>query len=310
MPQLKLLEDLIALARTGSFVRAADARHVTHPAFGRRIRALEAWAGAPLVERNTTPVTLTPKGELLLQTAGQVVEQLDRVRQQLHYADAPSGQVVRIATGRSLARTLVADWIARLRKGRKPALGNQARIDIATGMMADMAAMLEQNQTDLLCCYEHPALSTHLRPGRFRYMTLAVDRLVPVCQADSRGKPRYALDGKHGTLPLIAYSGGLAMARIVGDRLQDMPYPLVPLVRCDSLDAALGTVLQGLGIAWLPWSMVSGECRRGNLAALGGRSEQISFEVRLYRANVPLSNVAETIWTATQTMRQAGFGRI
>jgi DNA-binding transcriptional LysR family regulator len=39
---LKLFEDLVALARERSFVRAAEARHVTHPAFGRRIRALEA----------------------------------------------------------------------------------------------------------------------------------------------------------------------------------------------------------------------------------------------------------------------------
>ena len=44
---LKLLEDLAALAHERSFVRAAEARHVTHPAFGRRIRSLEAWVGVP-----------------------------------------------------------------------------------------------------------------------------------------------------------------------------------------------------------------------------------------------------------------------
>ncbi|KAB0273347.1 LysR family transcriptional regulator, partial [Klebsiella pneumoniae] len=31
MSDLKLFEDLIALAQTGSFVRAAELRHVTHP---------------------------------------------------------------------------------------------------------------------------------------------------------------------------------------------------------------------------------------------------------------------------------------
>ena len=79
MADLKLLEDLIALARTGSFVRAAELRHVTHPAFGRRIRALEAWAGAPLVERQRLPVVLTAEGEALLKTAVQVVEQMGQV---------------------------------------------------------------------------------------------------------------------------------------------------------------------------------------------------------------------------------------
>ena len=40
--QLKWLEDFIVLAQERSFTRAAELRHVTHPAFGRRIRALEA----------------------------------------------------------------------------------------------------------------------------------------------------------------------------------------------------------------------------------------------------------------------------
>ena len=39
---IKWLEDFITLAQTRSFSRAAELRHVTHPAFGRRIRALEA----------------------------------------------------------------------------------------------------------------------------------------------------------------------------------------------------------------------------------------------------------------------------
>lgn len=45
--QLKWLEDFIVLAQERSFTRAAELRHVTHPAFGRRIRALEEWAGTP-----------------------------------------------------------------------------------------------------------------------------------------------------------------------------------------------------------------------------------------------------------------------
>ena len=42
--QLKWLEDFVALAQERSFTRAAELRHVTHLAFGRRIRALESWA--------------------------------------------------------------------------------------------------------------------------------------------------------------------------------------------------------------------------------------------------------------------------
>ena len=61
--QLKWLEDFIALAQERSFTRAAEIRHVTHPAFGRRIQALEAWAGTALVERSGGPVKLPPAGQ-------------------------------------------------------------------------------------------------------------------------------------------------------------------------------------------------------------------------------------------------------
>ncbi|RZA16369.1 MAG: LysR family transcriptional regulator, partial [Proteobacteria bacterium] len=39
--ELVWLEDLSALAEYGSFVRAAEARHITQPAFSRRVRSLE-----------------------------------------------------------------------------------------------------------------------------------------------------------------------------------------------------------------------------------------------------------------------------
>jgi DNA-binding transcriptional LysR family regulator len=105
------------------------------------------------------------------------------------------------------------------------------------------------------------------------------------------------------SVPLITYAGGLAMERIVGDRLEATPYALAPFLRSDSLDAAHGAVAKGLGVAWLPWSMVAADCRRGALAALGGRSEEISFEVRLYRSRARLADLAEAAWEATASRK-------
>ena len=61
---LDWLRDFLALADERNFSRAADARHVTQPAFSRRIRALEDWIGAPLFERNAQGATLTPAGPI------------------------------------------------------------------------------------------------------------------------------------------------------------------------------------------------------------------------------------------------------
>lgn len=299
MPQLKLLADLIALAKTGSFVRAAELRHVTHPAFGRRIQALEEWAGVPLVNRSHSPIKLTPQGELLVKTAAQVIDQLERTRLTIQQDVLGHQSKVRIATGRSLARTLVTDWIAKLNNTTPSILNHQAQIEIVTGMMADMASLLEQSKTDFLCCYEHPALSSGLRLSGYQHITLATDKLVPVSKMTTLGQPLFSLDENNQTIPLIYYSSGLSMAHIVNDRIQTLPYLFNPFLQCDSLDAALGAVRNGLGVAWLPWSMVIGESKQEQLTVLGSRNEQIGFEVRLYRAKGNLSTLAESVWTKT-----------
>ncbi len=303
MADFKLLEDLIALARTGSFVAAAEARHVTHPAFGRRIRALEAWAGTALVERGRTPVHLTPQGEALLKTAGLVVEQLGAVRKRIAAPGSNGESVLQVATGRSLAGTLVADWLVRLRRGPQAPLAPGSRVNMVTGRMQDLVERLARGGADFLCGYAHPALSVQLAPGRYRYMTLGTDKLVPVCQPDRHGEPRYPLAEQGAPVPLIAFEPGMSMERILGTRLDSHEYALTPFLRCDSLDAARGAAHKGLGVAWIPWSMAAGDCRHGSLVLAGRRSDEIVFEVRLYRARTRQSDLVEAVWDATQLQR-------
>jgi DNA-binding transcriptional LysR family regulator len=63
--ETKWLEDFVSLSETRSFSRSAQLRHVTQPAFSRRIQALEAWAGVDLVDRSTYPTRLTAAGATL-----------------------------------------------------------------------------------------------------------------------------------------------------------------------------------------------------------------------------------------------------
>ena len=89
--ETRWLEDFLVLAETGSFTRSAELRHLTQPAFSRRIKALENWLGADLIDRTTWPTRLTPAGELLLDKARQLVGELSSTRtllRGLHAADA------------------------------------------------------------------------------------------------------------------------------------------------------------------------------------------------------------------------------
>ena len=84
----KWLEDFVSLAETRSFSRSAQLRHVTQPAFSRRIQSLEAWAGVPLVDRSCYPTKLTAAGNAFYPQALAILQSLHNSRAQLRNPEA------------------------------------------------------------------------------------------------------------------------------------------------------------------------------------------------------------------------------
>lgn len=292
--QLKWLEDFVALAQERSFTRAAELRHVTHPAFGRRIRALEAWAGSPLVEREGSPVRLTPAGEVFLDSAEQIVRTLAQSQEELRAAAGRQAHTITLATGRTLARTVVADWLA-----LQPTLLQSSELVVRTTAMQQAAQMLVQGQADFALLYHHPTLAPGLDTRQFHYLHVTSDKLVPVSRADATGAARYPFQS-HSPVPYLAYARPLALGRLVEDHLANHRQAprLHRLVECDSADAVHEYALKGLGVAWLPWSMVHADCKSGMLAVAGGSAMEIRFDVRIYRPKRRLNSSAEGFWQA------------
>ncbi len=186
--QLKWLEDFVALADTRSFSRAAELRHVTHPAFGRRIKALEDWAGTPLLERGSSPVQLTAAGHSLLEHAQQTTRALTLARDTLQGTAGRQQRTVTLATGRTLARTLVADWLRQL----QPLLESvQGEVVVRTRSLGETQLMLEQAEADFMLTYHHPLLAVRLNARQYSHRTLAQDKLVPLTRCDALGEPTH-----------------------------------------------------------------------------------------------------------------------
>ena len=287
--QTAWLEDLLALAATRSFSAASEQRHLTQPAFGRRITSLEQWAGTALVERRRAPVTLTAAGERLLQFAQEAVPGLAQARQDLH--GLRHGEVVTLVTGRTLARTIAADWLARSRRKL-----NETSVRIRTGTMTETMQWLERGEAEFMLAYHHPAIALRLNASTYLQRTVAHDRLVPMVRT---GSP-FALSKGDKPLPYLAYAERLSLGRLVRDHLVNLSSAprLRQVVECDSADALLEYAIKGLGVAWLPWSLAVGAHRARQLATLGGKALQIDLEVRMVRPKKRLSPVAESLWDA------------
>jgi len=291
---IKWLEDLIALARTGSLAAAARQRHVTQPAFGRRIRALEAWAGQALVDRQRKPVALTEAGHQLQRQAAEVLQGLLAARAQLQSLDRAE-EGLRLATGRTLARTWVADWLLRMTAQAKPAW-----VQVKTGSLSETLIWLEAEQVDLVVAYYHPSMAQRPQGRSLLQKVLARDRLVPVIKR--RLETRRGARPRHDqALPLLAYAPSLALAGLVQDHLERSatPVPVQRVLESDSADALLEYTIKGMGLCWLPWSLAAGPCRQGLLQVLWDRSMEIGFEVRLVRRRSRLAPIAEKIWQLT-----------
>lgn len=290
--QLKWLEDFIVLARERSYTRAAELRHVTHPAFGRRIRALEAWAGTPLIAQGNGPVRLTPSGESFLETAEQLTRTLAQSREEMQTIAGRHARTVTLATGRTLARTVVADWLVRVRGEL-----SEGELHIITGSLAETVEALQQGVADFSVLFHHPALVVPLDARQYTYLTLASDRLVALSQALSSGEPRHPLSHDTPT-PYVAYARTLALGRLVEDHLAHHPAAprLRRLMECDSPDAHHEYVLKGLGMSWLPWSLAHGDVKAGRLTRAGDKRMDIRFDVRVYRPKRKLPAFAEAMW--------------
>lgn len=78
--EIRQLEAFLMVAEELHFGRAADRLHMAQPALSRIIRSLERELGAPLFERTTRKVRLTPSGEALLGPAQEIQVQVDGIR--------------------------------------------------------------------------------------------------------------------------------------------------------------------------------------------------------------------------------------
>lgn len=299
MAETKLLKDLIALAKTNSFTKAAELRNITHPAFSRRIKELEHWAGTQLVNRSTIPVKLTQEGQELLLTAEYVISRLNIVNKKIKSPHTDNSYSLRIATGRYLAGTLVADWICKMAEIVGAELNTRITVEIRTGSTPDMLVLLQRNEVDFLCCYEHPSLSMPITDNNFQYLQLGMDKFVPVALSPKLGGVSYNLDDEFTSIPHIAYHSTLSLYHILNDHLRSSAYALEPVARCDSVEVARTLTRKGLGITWLPWSVIANDCAAGELIEIGGKQNQVPFEVRLYRPKELLSIAAEMAWKRT-----------
>jgi DNA-binding transcriptional LysR family regulator len=283
--ETKWLEDFVSLAETRSFSRSAQLRHVTQPAFSRRIQALEAWTGIDLVDRSSYPTRLTPAGETFHAQALEVLVALQASRNMMRGHQVAGQDMIEFAVPHTLAFSFFPHWLMDLR----PHFG-AVKTRLTALNVHDAVLRLTEGGCDLLIAYHHASQPLQLSPDRYDMLSLGRETLAPYAKPDAEGRPQFELpgqpDAKGQRVPFLSYASGAYMARLVELILkQAVRVPaLEPIYETDMAEGLKAMALEGHGLAFLPVSSVRKElaARRLVPAAPSG-SFELTMEVRIYR---------------------------
>jgi len=293
---LKWVEDFLSLSRTGNFRESAEERHVSQPAFSRRIQSLETWAGAELFDRSETPVKLTPAGLAFRPTAEEMLALARQGRNELRPSADETQESLTINVLHSLALSFVPDWLFSLEEAIGPLTG---KVKITQLGLRSFWRMLENGASDLTISYDDGGDAASLDPRRFRSLVIGTETLIPV-EAPALKYSRWEefLDESGPPVPFLGYPAASRLGRLIDSWLNQhganpnfrtmyeapMPEELRPLV------------LRGRGVAWLPLSIVQDDLDTGRLEASPDLRHVIPAEIRIFRCARRLESHIERIW--------------
>ena len=277
----KWLEDFLSVARTGSFSRSAAERHITQPAFSRRIKSLEQWVGTPLIDRSTYPTRLTPAGERFRDAVQLSLATLHEVRHDLRAGTQPREATLRMAAQHSLASGFLVAWLQTV----LPRLGSLT-IEVRADNLHDCMRDLDQGNVDALVCYAHDALPIEIDVRRFPWHTIADSVRVPVARPDRQGRATFSLRRRPAQpLPLLSYGAESYLGRAVWHTIDQLHLRRGLSVAYESTlsDSLRAAALAGFGLAWLPLHLVAEDLDRGALVHAGVLRHEVKLHIRLYR---------------------------
>ena len=270
--QLRVLE---AVARTGSFSRAAAELSVTQPAVTVQIRKLEEHCGVPLFERVRGKGHLTHAGQTLYAYAQRIFALADEAAQAIELSRGFKAGRLRLIAGRTPAASYLPSLVAEFRR-RYPEIRLQLFVD--TSQRAAEAILSLKD--DLAVLGDEPS-DPHLVREPFRE-----DRLVLIVPPRHAWTRRRTVSFQELTdQPFIQREPGSSTRALIEDRMATEGVTLRVTMELGSNEAIKRSVEMGDGVALISAALVELETKYRRLAIVRTREPEIvrSFFLTYHR---------------------------
>lgn len=158
---VRVLRYFVTVAREGSITNAAKYLHVTQPTLSRQLKELEEELGKKLFIRSTSAIKLTEEGMLLRKRAEDILDMVEKTRDEFRSMDDITGGDIHIGGGETHAIKYVAQAAIDLQK-RYPNI----RYHFHSGNADDVMESLDRGLLDY-CLFVTP-----VDLSKYSYVTL------------------------------------------------------------------------------------------------------------------------------------------
>jgi LysR family transcriptional regulator, hypochlorite-specific transcription factor HypT len=282
--ELTEIEDFLALARTGSFRRAADFRHITQPAFSRRIMAIEDRVGAPLFDRTVSPVDLTPAGARFLVHAEQISKGIAKAVEDTRSASSALHNPVRVVISHTLAISFFPMWWRDCTR-KMPNL----TVRLTGQRIEQCVADLREGLADFAMVHTSSSMAPFGDVTGLQSLQLGSDQMIPVMAKRLLGQQA----------GLLAYAPGSFLGRCVEGLIHDLPSHrrhMETVFESPSSEVLRAMALAGFGIAFLPESLIEDDVRAEFLVPALPKRYRLPLEILIIRRAATLPADSEKLW--------------
>ena len=263
---MRQLEVFLAVARAGSFRRAAESVHLSQPALSQHVGELERVLGARLFERRGRTVALTEAGRILEDHALRVFATLAGAQEAI--ADVVGGGGGSLVVGASTTPGLyLMPALMGAFEREQPAVS----IDLRIANSRVIEAQVRANELDLGVVGGHA-----LGPGEECLATGMVDELVLIVAPGHAWAHRARAEpGALTKERLLIREDGSATRQVTERALEQADVKMSRTLVLGHTEAIKQGVMAGLGVAFVSIYAVQGELETGRLALVRLRGLEI-----------------------------------
>lgn len=279
--EIRNLISFVHVAELNSFTKAAEALGYSQSTISFQIKQLETELDCLLFERINHTITLTQRGEELLEYAQNISRLTEEFKQNTASDKTIKGSVHVVSPDSICEEMLMSNY------GKFSKLYPQINLRFTAADTLDMFAMLDKNEADIML-----TLDNHIHRNDY---VIAKEKHIDMHFVTNAKSPLL----KHGELsifdivnePFLLTEHGMGYRRVLDKELAKKSIEISPILEVGRTDLITSLLENGEGISYLPDFVTKKKVNDGKLAYLNITDIQTDiWEQLIYHKNKWVSN--------------------